>query len=234
MIVGSVHYVSTQKLQRQLASLRQQEALEKERARIARDIHDQVGANLTQVSLLGELVESDKDHPRGSRGPRAPDLPDRPRNHPRARRDRLDRQSVQRHARRPDQLRLQIRPGVSGAGRAALPPGGPAAVAQHSHLARAAAQRLPRRQGSGQQRRQTRRRDGGLAAPAPGARTASPWKSRTTAAGCRRTPPTKAATACATCANGWKILAANSPSARRRGRHARPPDRANERLKAKC
>jgi signal transduction histidine kinase/ligand-binding sensor domain-containing protein len=63
MIVGSVHYVSTQKLQRQLASLRQQEALEKERARIARDIHDQVGANLTQVSLLGELVESDKDHP---------------------------------------------------------------------------------------------------------------------------------------------------------------------------
>jgi signal transduction histidine kinase/ligand-binding sensor domain-containing protein len=63
MIVGSVHYVSTQKLQRQLASLRQQEALEKERARIARDIHDQVGANLTQVSLLGELVESDKDNP---------------------------------------------------------------------------------------------------------------------------------------------------------------------------
>ncbi|HVM48686.1 MAG TPA: two-component regulator propeller domain-containing protein, partial [Candidatus Acidoferrum sp.] len=63
LVVGSVHYVSTQKLQRQLASLRQQEALEKERARIARDIHDQVGANLTQVSLLGELVESDKDHP---------------------------------------------------------------------------------------------------------------------------------------------------------------------------
>jgi signal transduction histidine kinase/ligand-binding sensor domain-containing protein len=63
VIVGSVHYVSTQKLQRQLASLRQQEALEKERARIARDIHDQVGANLTQVSLLGELVGSDKDHP---------------------------------------------------------------------------------------------------------------------------------------------------------------------------
>jgi signal transduction histidine kinase len=62
-VVGSVHYVSTQKLQRQLASLRQQEALEKERARIARDIHDQLGANLTQVSLLGELVESDKDQP---------------------------------------------------------------------------------------------------------------------------------------------------------------------------
>lgn len=63
MVVGAVHYVSTQKLQRQLASLREKEALEKERARIARDIHDQLGANLTQVSLLGELVESDKDHP---------------------------------------------------------------------------------------------------------------------------------------------------------------------------
>ena len=63
MIVGSVSYVSTQRLQRQLAALRQQEALEKERARIARDIHDQVGASLTQISLLGELVEGDKDQP---------------------------------------------------------------------------------------------------------------------------------------------------------------------------
>jgi ligand-binding sensor domain-containing protein/signal transduction histidine kinase len=63
MIVGSVHYVSTQRLQRQLAVLQQKEALEKERARIARDIHDQVGASLTQLSLLGELVESDKHHP---------------------------------------------------------------------------------------------------------------------------------------------------------------------------
>jgi ligand-binding sensor domain-containing protein/signal transduction histidine kinase len=62
-IVGSVHYLSTQKLQRQLEGLRQHEALEKERGRIARDIHDQLGANLTQVALLGELVESDKDSP---------------------------------------------------------------------------------------------------------------------------------------------------------------------------
>lgn len=62
-IVGVVHYLSTQKLHRQLERLRQQEALEKERARIARDIHDQLGASLTQVALLGELVESDKDSP---------------------------------------------------------------------------------------------------------------------------------------------------------------------------
>jgi len=63
MIVGSVYYVSTQKLHRQLESLRQHEALEKERARIARDLHDQLGANLTQVALLSEMAESDKDSP---------------------------------------------------------------------------------------------------------------------------------------------------------------------------
>ena len=62
-IVTVVHYLSTQQLHRQLESLRQQEAIEKERARIARDIHDQLGASLTQVSLLGELVESDKESP---------------------------------------------------------------------------------------------------------------------------------------------------------------------------
>lgn len=62
-VVGSVHYVSTQKLQRELAALRQHEMLEKERARIARDLHDQLGANLTQVALLGEMAETDKDLP---------------------------------------------------------------------------------------------------------------------------------------------------------------------------
>jgi ligand-binding sensor domain-containing protein/signal transduction histidine kinase len=62
-IITAVRYVSTQKLQRQLETLRRQEAVEKERSRIARDLHDQLGANLTQVALLGELAESDKDLP---------------------------------------------------------------------------------------------------------------------------------------------------------------------------
>lgn len=62
-IAGAVHYFSTQRLQRQLAAMREQEALQRERARIARDIHDQVGASLTQVALLGELVETDKEFP---------------------------------------------------------------------------------------------------------------------------------------------------------------------------
>lgn len=62
-IIGVVHYISTQQLQRELALLRQQEALERERARIARDLHDQLGANLTQVALLAEMAETDRDHP---------------------------------------------------------------------------------------------------------------------------------------------------------------------------
>lgn len=63
LVTGVVHYFSTQRLQRQLEGMRQQQALEKERARIARDIHDQLGASMTQVSLLGEMIESDKDDP---------------------------------------------------------------------------------------------------------------------------------------------------------------------------
>ena len=63
LVVAVVRYLSTQKLHRQLQALKQQEALEKERSRIARDLHDQLGANLTQVALLGEMAESDKNSP---------------------------------------------------------------------------------------------------------------------------------------------------------------------------
>ena len=63
LVAALVFYISTQRLQRQLATMRQQELLEKERARIARDIHDQLGASLTQLALLGELAEADKDSP---------------------------------------------------------------------------------------------------------------------------------------------------------------------------
>ena len=63
VLAGVIYLVSTAKLKRQLRAARQQELLEKERARIARDLHDQIGANLTQVALLGELAEADKDLP---------------------------------------------------------------------------------------------------------------------------------------------------------------------------
>jgi len=63
LIIAGVRYFSTQKLQRQLQALKQREALERERSRIARDLHDQLGANLTQVALLGEMAEADKNEP---------------------------------------------------------------------------------------------------------------------------------------------------------------------------
>ena len=62
-LVGLIYLISTAKLKRQLRVARQKELLEKERARIARDLHDQLGANLTQVALLGELAEADKELP---------------------------------------------------------------------------------------------------------------------------------------------------------------------------
>ena len=62
-LAGTIYLISTAKLKRQLRALRQKELLEKERSRIARDLHDQLGANLTQVALLGELAEADKDLP---------------------------------------------------------------------------------------------------------------------------------------------------------------------------
>src|SRR5262249_51047492 len=46
-----------------LRHLEQQAALHKERARIAKDIHDDLGANLTQISLLGELAQQDRAEP---------------------------------------------------------------------------------------------------------------------------------------------------------------------------
>jgi signal transduction histidine kinase len=63
IVIGIIRYISTQKLKRQVQLHKQHEALEHERARIARDLHDQLGANLTQVALLGEMAQEDKNSP---------------------------------------------------------------------------------------------------------------------------------------------------------------------------
>lgn len=62
-LVAVVRYVSFQRLHRQVRLLEQQAALHKERARIAKDIHDDLGANLTQIALLGELARQDGEAP---------------------------------------------------------------------------------------------------------------------------------------------------------------------------
>ncbi|HZV35058.1 MAG TPA: two-component regulator propeller domain-containing protein, partial [Verrucomicrobiae bacterium] len=58
----SVH-LGKRKMVRKLALLEQENAVERERARIAKDMHDQLGAGLTQVGLLGELARRDAFKP---------------------------------------------------------------------------------------------------------------------------------------------------------------------------
>jgi ligand-binding sensor domain-containing protein/signal transduction histidine kinase len=60
---STVRYWSVRRLRHKLAALEQQHALEKERARIARDIHDELGANLTRITLLTELGQKHQARP---------------------------------------------------------------------------------------------------------------------------------------------------------------------------
>ena len=62
-VVAVVRYVSFQRLHHRLQLLEQQAAVQKERARIAKDIHDDLGADLTQIAFLGELAQQDRSEP---------------------------------------------------------------------------------------------------------------------------------------------------------------------------
>jgi two-component system sensor histidine kinase ChiS len=56
LIAGTIRYIEITKLRRRLRVLEQRQALERERLRISRDMHDEVGANLTRISVLSELA----------------------------------------------------------------------------------------------------------------------------------------------------------------------------------
>ena len=58
---GLALYGTRRRMQRQLAILEKEQAVEKERGRIAKDMHDQIGAGLTQIGLLGELTRRDNE-----------------------------------------------------------------------------------------------------------------------------------------------------------------------------
>lgn len=51
-----VRYVTKQRMQRKFEVLARQNAVEKERTRIARDMHDELGAKLTKISFLGNTA----------------------------------------------------------------------------------------------------------------------------------------------------------------------------------
>ena len=58
-----VRLVEKKKFQLQLQRAEQESTLERERARIAQDLHDELGSSLTRLSLLSGLIKADKDNP---------------------------------------------------------------------------------------------------------------------------------------------------------------------------
>ena len=65
VLVGGISFgvrrAATRKYRRKLALLEQQHAIERDRARIAKDIHDDIGAGLTQITLLTELARREPE-----------------------------------------------------------------------------------------------------------------------------------------------------------------------------
>ena len=60
---GIVWLDARRRMRRKLERLQRQQAVERERIRIARDIHDDLGANLTRITMLSESARSDLDSP---------------------------------------------------------------------------------------------------------------------------------------------------------------------------
>ncbi len=66
LLVGvgtTVRVLERRKFRFALQRAAQANALERERARIAQDLHDDLGSSLTRISLLSGLLRADKDHP---------------------------------------------------------------------------------------------------------------------------------------------------------------------------
>jgi signal transduction histidine kinase len=62
-VAGAVRLVERRKHQQRLRQIEQERALERERARIAQDLHDDLGSSLARISLLSSLAKDDKEHP---------------------------------------------------------------------------------------------------------------------------------------------------------------------------
>ncbi len=62
-LIQTVRVISHRKLQRRLHWIEMQNAVEKERSRIAKDIHDDLGASLTQMTMWSETGQAATSHP---------------------------------------------------------------------------------------------------------------------------------------------------------------------------
>jgi len=66
-LMGMSRYVTWTKMRQELARVENQRALEQERLRIAHDIHDDLGARLTQISLASAMAHDSPGLPSGAR-----------------------------------------------------------------------------------------------------------------------------------------------------------------------
>ncbi|MDB6025711.1 MAG: putative two-component system sensor kinase [Verrucomicrobiales bacterium] len=62
-VAGAVRFVTWRKLETKIERMERQNAVEKERSRIAQDMHDELGARLTEIRVLSNLTEKSKDRP---------------------------------------------------------------------------------------------------------------------------------------------------------------------------
>jgi signal transduction histidine kinase/ligand-binding sensor domain-containing protein len=62
-VIAMVRYVSFRRLRQRMRLLEQQAVLDKERARIAKDLHDDLGASMTQMTLVLELAVQQRLEP---------------------------------------------------------------------------------------------------------------------------------------------------------------------------
>jgi len=67
LILSTSRYFVWHKMRREMQQLKQQRALEQERVRIAHDIHDDLGARVTQISLLSAMSEKNETFPEKAR-----------------------------------------------------------------------------------------------------------------------------------------------------------------------
>jgi signal transduction histidine kinase/ligand-binding sensor domain-containing protein len=63
LLTGVVVLAMRRRMRLKLERLERQRAIERERARIAQDIHDNLGANLTRISLLSQAAHGELDNP---------------------------------------------------------------------------------------------------------------------------------------------------------------------------
>ena len=100
----TVRFVERKKFRFQLQRAEQEHALERERGRIAQDLHDDLGSSLTRISLLSGLLRTDKDNPEQVEAHADPARPIRRPDRPRARGNRLGGAARQRFAAKPGGL----------------------------------------------------------------------------------------------------------------------------------